>query len=312
MIESLQRVCPGARVSVLAFDELAAHALAALDLAGVAVICLEDFENDALRKARAERSRVEYLWTCTAPLLLHMLEKEGQKECTYLDADLYFYASPEILFEEAGAASVILTGHRYTPCYDRSVLFGRYCVQFMTFRDEPESLRALRWWRDRCLEWCGYQARDGRFGDQKYLDEFPARFEGVHELRHSGAGVAPWNVQQFALFEKDGALHGRVKKSGEEFPLVFYHFHGVNFYSDHWVDLCGYRLDRDTINLLYRPYIRILADYRDRLARHGVDAWGVVRRPLTWRTPHRAALVALRLFRGGFNVRRVGPLIRGD
>ena len=32
-------------------------------------------------------------------------------------------------------------------------------------------LKALKWWRDRCLEWCYARIEDGKFGDQFYIED---------------------------------------------------------------------------------------------------------------------------------------------
>ena len=68
-----------------------------------------------------------------------------------------------------GDKSILLTKHRYSPQYNKELKAGKYCVQFVTFKNDARALEALIWWRDRCLEWCYNRFEDGKFGDQLYL-----------------------------------------------------------------------------------------------------------------------------------------------
>ena len=121
-----------------------------------------------------------------------------------------------------GDASVLITPHNYAAEYSHLEVSGIYCVQFVTFRRDKWGTTALDWWRDRCIEWCFGRLEDGKFGDQKYLDDWPERFEGVHVLRHPGAGLAPWSATRFVVRDgPDGVTVDGV-------PLVFFHFHQVD------------------------------------------------------------------------------------
>ena len=180
--------------------------------------------------------------------------------CTYIDADLFFYSDPAVLLAEMGTKDILLTEHRYSPGYDQSVESGRFCVQFVTFRNTSNGMKALRWWRDACLAWCYARVEDGKFGDQKYLDDWEKRFEGVHVLQHPGGGLAPWNVQQFDAFRKDEAVFVREKKSGKEFAAVFFHFHGVKFFENEILQLAPgmYEIADDARQRFYFPYVTAL------------------------------------------------------
>ena len=94
----------------------------------------------------------------------------------------------------------------------------------MTFRRDERGLEALHWWRDRCLEWCYFRVEDGKMGDQKYLDDWPERFPGVHVLEHPGGGLAPWNVERYELARRNGSV------LVDDRELVFYHYHSLRLY----------------------------------------------------------------------------------
>lgn len=259
MYQSLKRWCPSASLFVYAFDDLCYSVLASLRLEGVAAVPLSMFEDERLKSVKSTRSRTEYCWTCTPSIIRHTLSQFGVDECTYVDADLFFMSPPDLLLKEMSSSDhILLTEHRYTPRFDQTKKAGRFCVQFMTFRRTREGMRALEWWRERCLEWCYNRYEDGRFGDQKYLDDWTERFPGVHVLNHEGGGLAPWNIQQYVVYEDQGRVMVRNRKSGAVFPAVFYHFHYLRFYEDGSVDLGRYPLSPRVIQNIYRPYLREL------------------------------------------------------
>ncbi len=255
MYRSLEETGDEFTLYAVCFDDLSYQILQKLALPRMVAIPLPQFETPALLGVKAGRTAGEYCWTCTPHVIRHVLDTYRLPEVTYVDADLCFYAKPSLLLEEfaASGASVLITEHRYTSRYDHSLTFGIYCVQFMTFKSDARGLKALQWWQDRCLEWCYARLEDGKFGDQKYLDDWTERFEGVHVLQHLGGGVAPWNVQQYTVEQRGGkslAVNG--------VPLVFYHFHAYKHYTDGTHDLGGYKLTPAVVDLIYRPYVRRL------------------------------------------------------
>jgi hypothetical protein len=259
---SLSRVCASFHLYVFAFDDDCHAYLKGCGLPNLTVISLREFEDEQLLSIKGTRTATEYCWTCTASTILYSIERFGLNHCTYVDADMEFYAEPALLYSEWTDASVLITEHRYTPEYDQSAVSGRYCVQFMAFRNDPRGMRVLRDWRNDCIDWCYARVEDGKFGDQKYLDAWPERYEGVHVLRHPGGGVAPWNVQQYSVRQEDGQVRVRHLPSGADVPLVFYHYHGLRFFEDGRVLLAGelYAFEPSVVSVLYRPYVlRLLA-----------------------------------------------------
>ena len=269
---SLAKVCASYHLYVVAFDDNCFEYLRQANLPNLTPIALRDFEDRQLLAIKSTRSIAEYCWTCTPSTILYCIETFNLPSCTYIDADMIFYQDPAILLNEVKNDSVLITPHRYSADYDQSATHGIYCVEFMFFRSDERGMAALRWWRDRCIEWCYDRLEDGKFGDQKYLDDWTTRFKGVKVLQHEGGGLAPWNVQQYALSFENSQMHMRNLKTGISFPVVFFHFHGLKFFTDGIVSCSGalYDLTGEVKTLIYFPYIRQLLQLAEKLNREGI------------------------------------------
>ena len=262
LYRSLQEHCPEFRLWVLCMDEATYHYLTRLGLPGLEPIALKDFEaGDApLLAAKQNRSRVEYYFTCTPSLPLYVLNHRPAVDLvTYLDADLYFFACPEPLFDELGSGSIAIIGHRFPPRLRSLEEWGLYNVGWLSFRRDDHALACLTWWRGKCIEWCHDRIEDGRFADQKYLDDWPSRFRHVVVLEQRGANLAPWNLAGCRLHSTDRKT---VMADGD--PLIFFHFHGLKriapwLYDPDWATF-GVTPSTVLRRQIYLPYLRALCD----------------------------------------------------
>jgi hypothetical protein len=272
LYESLCRVCPAFQLYIIAFDDNCFEYLSESKLPFLTPITLRDFEDKELLGIKSTRTAAEYCWTCTPSVILYCLQKFSLPSCTYLDADMIFYQDPQILLNEVGTDSVLITEHRYTREYNVALTHGIYCVQFVYFKNDDAGLSILRWWRDRCLEWCYNYREDNKFGDQKYLDDWTTRFKGVHVLQHPGGGVAPWNVQQYSFEGRNGKIYLSAEGSSMSYPLVFFHFHGLKFYSNQMVSCTAtlYEISMKVKEILYFPYITELLAIEKDLKQSGI------------------------------------------
>lgn len=265
MYNSLYMHCKDFTLYVVTFDDILYGLLLKMKLSNLVVVKLSDFEDEQLLAVKDQRTRAEYCWTSTPSVILYFIEKYQLDHCTYLDADLYFFSNPKILVEEMGNNDVLITSHRYTPEYDKAKQSGKYCVQFMTFRNTENGINVLKWWRKACLNWCYSYYEDGKFGDQMYLDDWPERFQGVHELTHLGGGVAPWNMQQYEFYYSNGKLKGIEIKTSEKFDLVFFHAHAVLSFKKgvlREIYFQEYSLPPSVKKLIYFPYVnRLKGEY---------------------------------------------------
>lgn len=240
-------------------DDVALDVLSKLSLPNVRLIPLADFEDEELRRVKHDRTVAEYCWTCSPCLPLFVLNHNPDIDLiTYVDADLFFFCDPSPIFDEFGECSILIVEHRLVQRLQYLLVNGIYNVEWLSFRRDKNGLASLAWWREKCIEWCYARLEDGKLGDQKYLDDWPRRFDGVHVLQHVGAGVAPWNFSQYEISTKDG----QILVNGT--PLIFYHFHGLRWFVDdrYYFMAPIYTGDKAVPMLIYEPYVAALRDAR--------------------------------------------------
>ena len=241
---------------ILCVDDEAYEVLVRLDLPNVRRLKLSDLETPELLDVKSGRTIGEYCWSLTpfAPRFVFEADPTAER-VTYIDADLWFRKHPKKLFDELDASGkhVLITDHAYAPEHDQSATSGQFCVQFMTFtRDGGETVR--KWWEERCVEWCFARFEDGKFGDQKYLDDWPERFgDVVHVLRDKELALAPWNASRFP--------YGNA---------VFYHFHGLRLISENKIEIGNYFLPNALRRDVYQAYYEDMRKALEQLKRVGV------------------------------------------
>jgi hypothetical protein len=248
LYRSLSATCDAFLLRVWCVDRASRDLLDRMALPGLVTIAAEELErhDPELRAVREQRTLAEYCMTAKAPLCLYVLHREPHLgSITYLDADLMFISDPVALFAKAAGDSILIVPQHNRECHVDSV-HGSYQAGSVGFRRDDAGVAALRWWRERCLESCSLEPRDGRWADQRYLEDWPERFPGVHVHEHAGVGLASWNSPRYALSRgtRGPLVDGR--------PVVFYHYSGLRMYSG----LTGLRragLLAGTYNLVRRP-----------------------------------------------------------
>lgn len=269
LYHSLQRHVPGARLWVLCLSEACHRALLALDLPNLLAVRMADFEaaNADVAATRSSRSQIEYYFTCSPAWILFVLESNPDAEwTTYLDSDLFFFASPDPIYEEMKDAAFGIIPHRFSRGLEDQRRFGLYNVGWVSARRRDDGLAALRWWRERCIEWCYDRVEGDRFADQRYLDRMPETFSGVHVISHLGANLAPWNLADCRLEWNNGRVEIERRH-----PLLFFHFYGVKrsggyyFNSHRFYHAPFSGLMREK---LYKPYVAALAEAERSSAPH--------------------------------------------
>ncbi len=245
---SMERHAGSYTLWILCVDDDVFDLLERLNLPNVRLLQLSKLETEDLIRVKSSRTRGEYCWTLTPFTPRFVFDSDSTVErVTYLDADMWFRKNPSPIFREFEASKkhVMITDHAYAPEYDQSANSGQYCVQFMVFTRGGEVVR--KWWEDRCIEWCYARFEGGKFGDQKYLDDWPERFPlQVHILSDKELMLAPWNATRFP--------YGRA---------ICWHFHALRIVKrgagkQYGVDCAGYVLPEVTRQYIYHAYLNDL------------------------------------------------------
>ena len=251
MIQSLSKYCKEFEIYVLCIDEKTKIFLEKINISQLKCIALYEVENKSLLKAKKRRTKAEYCWTLASYFTWYVMNNfYNINLITYLDADLLFYSSPEKIFKEIGNSSIAIIEHRFSPPFKNLEINGKFCVEWNSFRRDNEGMKCLENWKNECLKWCYYKLEDGKLGDQKYLDNWPFKYNSCHIIKNLGAGIAPWNYSQYEIKFKDN----KIKVNGEN--LIFYHFHQFQIFTNNRFYRLGeiYRIHKKEPELIYKIY----------------------------------------------------------
>lgn len=242
---------------VICVDDEAYDALERLGLSNLRPLKLSELETEELRTVKQQRTIREYCWTLTPFAPRFVFEAESKvSEITYIDADMWFVEQPkEIKWEFAESGKhVLITEHAYSPEHDQSAQSGKYCVQYVTFKNTAEAELVRKDWERACVEWCYARYEDGKFGDQKYLEKWPTAYGSlVHVLKRKELILAPWNAARFPY--SDGEL---------------YHFQSLRIVSQCRLDIGHYFLPKPLLQNIYGPYVLDLRAAADMMKTAGL------------------------------------------
>ena len=270
LIDSLKKHCDPFKIFVLCLDDYTFNYLNKEEKEVVVPIVLSSLEekDKSLNACKSNRSKVEYFFTLSPCLPLYILENfSGLDHITYLDSDMFFYSSPEPIYQELGSKSIYIIPHRFPKEHIDMADHGIFNVGFQIFRNDETGLACLKRWREQCIEWCYDKLEEKRYADQKYLDEWPDLYKDKLVVSaHTGANLAPWNVKASKLIWEEN----KVKVDGKN--LIFYHFHRLRFIKKRLAThgLENYFAEPDAIikDHIYAPYMGAMIRKNKQLQRN--------------------------------------------
>ena len=116
LYRSLERQTEDFTLYIFCFNDKAMEVLSSMNLKHAVLIHHTAIETDEVLAAKGNRSRAEYCWTCTPVIIEYVLDNYPVDSCVYIDADLYFFQDPAILFHEISeaGANIVVTPHRFS------------------------------------------------------------------------------------------------------------------------------------------------------------------------------------------------------
>lgn len=212
--------------------------------------------DSALAESLHDRTLVEQFFTLGPSLLRHFLSAADTGDwLIYCDSDLFFYAPLDEILAPFEENSVVIVPHRHYMWNRRRLeKFGTFNVGMVAFRNCAEGRLLLNLWADRCIDWCKDFPQEGKYADQKYLEEFLEVGSRVAIDSRVGSNLAPWNSSLRHVGEaRDGSL--TVSKQ----RLLYFHMQGMKRLDRGWMlghvpylSIASSRLKR----LIYLPYLR--------------------------------------------------------
>ena len=226
---------------IICADQKCYEVLNKLDLSQVFLVNLGDVETPELISIKPLRTPREYFWTLSPilPEIAFGMDKSLQ-QITFLDADMWLRRSPDELYREfeLSGKAIFITEHGFSSDADNSDLYGRFCVQFIIYNREGSS-QVIKEWKDKCIQWCQAEVSQGRFGDQKYLDEWPDRYPDLIHINVCDEHfLGPWNINRFPFAK-----------------AIFVHFQGLRIVSSKIVQLPMLRLSEGYKRSVLSNYI---------------------------------------------------------
>ena len=215
--------------------------------------------------------------TSIKPFCFGKLFKEGYEKVIYLDPDIYVTRPLDYIYECLNNKSVVLTPHYcdIEEQFDGAVSeetfnkVGIYNLGFCALKNDKVGQEIAKWWQNRLQYKCYSQSSEGLFVDQKWMDYIPGFFpDATCVSSHHGMNVAIWNLHERELLidEKQGYMIRR-KKTGDEFPLLFFHFSGFDPFETTVINRRHPQFNVTT----YPSFKPIIEEYRERVYANGYD-----------------------------------------
>jgi len=207
-----------------------------------------------LKKIILKRKLIDKIVTSRPVFLQYLYKKYIIKNIFLLDSDIFFFSNPKKLNKHVKGYSVAYCKHNFTKNnLELSNKYGKYNGGFVYARFNKNGLIFLKKWSLLCKKWCEFDSKDGKFSDQKYLENLSLEIKDIKILNNPEINLAPWSLEGKKIQLKNKQIYVNNKR------LIFFHFHGLrqitkNFYV---LGLENYKfvISNKIKNILFKKYV---------------------------------------------------------
>jgi hypothetical protein len=270
MLESFQNNVTSSRIAVVALDVATSETVSSLNFSCVDVLDVKDVEAHfpQLSIARENRSLSEYFFTLSSAIPNFLFKVYPQPDfVVYIDADLFFFENPErCILALDDTDNVLLTSHNFARKNLDLRVYGEFNTGFIAFRRSAAGMKVASWWLERCLEWCKDVVENGKFADQKYLENFSSIAPGVKISQDFGLNLGPWGLNSL---KQIGFRNGSIYVNGQF--LFAFHFSGLQYnriFAILGLNPYQYRVSKTIYELIYVPYLRSIRRWETELVNY--------------------------------------------
>ncbi len=194
------------------------------------------------------------------------IERLGADKVIFLDSDMLVFDSLQYIEDELDRHPLLLTPHIWTPFpidnkrpFEREMLKnGIYNAGFFAIKNNQTGQAFLKWWKERMVDQCYVDLKEGMFVDQKWLNLVPIFFPETKLLDHPGCNIAYWNLHERVVGKKDGRFTANEK------PLLFFHYSGYSMKEPHLISR-----HQDRVQMEDQPALKeLFSIYQEALVRN--------------------------------------------
>ena len=243
LYDSLVEHTPNFVLHYLCLNDETYDKISSLQLPGLICYSMSELEqddqfedlknNNESRPIDTSDGQSSFHWSLASFFSGFLMKNHNLPHVLYIDSDIVFYDSVDVVFEEMGSKSIGIITHKHNKLDKTRTNVGYYNVGVIYFKNDKVGSKCLEFWRNCCIYPDNeYSDIFGSCGDQKYLELFDEFFgeNNVEVLCKKVGNGAPWN---FPMFEFLGDGHivwrdpdGNVLDPNEQLKqkLIFNHF----------------------------------------------------------------------------------------